>query len=182
MRFLRNLLRVRRYALIGLTFMFFGIIALTDFASAQAGLACDPDIPTNNPDCPNGMCRTFDANCLFLGSYCNDDPNENFRNRRWFEPVCDVICRGGRGVCEDSVVPCNMDSDCDPREQCLSGTCTLVESPPTPSRDLQCHVHSDCLPTEGCVSNKCTQRCAGTGTGARCVEDEGCYNGFCIPL
>ena len=183
MRFLGNLLRVGRYALMGLTIMFFGLIAFMDFGNAQTGIPCDPDIPTMNPDCPNGVCRRFDARCHFwLDGYCNDNPEENRRSSR-ADFLCEWFCSGGRGVCEDSVVPCNMDSDCDPREQCLSGTCSFVEPPDTtPTRDLQCQVDSDCLDSEGCWNNRCTRKCTGTGTGAGCPAGEGCFNGFCAAL
>jgi len=199
MRFVASLLRVGRYAPIGLTIMFFALTALLNPANAQTGISCDPLIPLDNLECPTGECRRFDADCGILGFHCNDSPDANTRSGK-IEILCQWFCSGGRGVCEDSVVFCNDDSECDSREFCTDGTCSFVETPvtttppvetpgttvetpaiTTPPRDLQCEVDSDCLDSEGCWNNRCTRKCSGTGAGG-CPTGEGCFNNFCAPL
>ena len=185
MRYAGNLLRLGSYAFLGLILMLFALIPPADSANAQTGLPCNPLIPTDNLECPNGECRRFDANCGIFGFLCNDNPDENTRSGK-LEFLCQWFCSGGRGVCEDSVVPCNDDFGCDARERCLEGVCSLVEAPstPIPSRDLQCQSDSDCLDTEGCQNNRCRRKCTGTGTdpSTGCPTGEGCFNGFCAPL
>jgi hypothetical protein len=174
-----------RNLLIAIMMMFGGLLLVPGFASAQTGIPCDPSIPSDNPECPNGECRRFGASCDGLGFVCNDNPAGTTRRWRFvLNPVCDWLCRGGRGFCEDAVIPCNDDTECDTRESCLLGVCTFVASPPEPprTRDLQCQADSDCLENEGCRNNRCTRKCTGTGTDTGCPTGEGCFNGFCAPL
>jgi peptidoglycan-associated lipoprotein len=113
--------------------------------------------------------------------------------------------------CKPDYPACDADSDCKPKEFCVSKKCQQCRGPADCPEGTQCNAgkcgaipgfcreKAQCPGGEECIANRC-RACTGDGecpTGMRCIsgackrptcsnddqcaQDQECQNGFCVP-
>lgn len=177
-----------------LTSAIFASICFFSVNSYAEEIDCDPNIRNDNQTCPNGKCRRLGGSCGWFGSLnwmCIDNPNRT-ESTALGPGFCAGLCANSRGACETNISPCNADIDCDNRESCLNGVCSVGEclqssdcdggeicsrntcNPPPPP---ECSVDTDCQSDELCFGGQCVlSNCRGD---FECRTDERCQNNQC---
>ncbi len=155
---------------------FIAVWLLPAIASAQVGISCNPDLVPSDPTCPgpdcvrvSGSCGPFGSlNWLCIADHRSRDVPLGGRS------LCASICSDSVGLCRTDTTFCNSDFDCDPRESCLIGVCSVGG----------CVSDDDCTGNEACISNSCREpppppepECT---TDAQCGADAICLGEQCV--
>jgi hypothetical protein len=177
--------------------LFFLLIGFSSPGFSGHGIACDPGIRSDNTVCPNGNCRRIGGSCGPFGWanwLCLDGPTRSTQTALGLG--CASLCTGSTGLCETNVTPCNTTFECDPREICLDGVCSVagdcvVDSEcadgqicrgrscvtPQPPEPPECQTDADCGGNQLCLSQQCVLGdCRGD---FECRTDEACINNQC---
>lgn len=179
-----------------LTSAIFASICFFSVNSYAVDIACDPNIRNDNQICPNGKCRRLGGSCGWSGSFdwmCIDNPDRTISTAPGPGVFCAGLCSNSVGACETNVRPCNGNNECDNRESCIGGVCSVGECsqssdcdggeicasfrtcvPPPPP---ECSVDTDCQSDELCFGERCVLgNCRGD---FECRTDERCQNNQC---